>query len=375
MSKAARKRDKWHFLRLGAQWDRAVVPIYEAAARGKCVPLLKTLLTSHCKNECLYCSFRSGRKCPRITWETEKLARVTMHLWKKRKIRGLFLTSSVAKDPDFVTEKQLEVLRYLRSHGYNGYIHLRLMPGTNKHYIKEATQLSDRIGLNLEAPNKSFFSELCPDKGSYKQDVLKRLEWILNEARRLRSLREKPNFGFAKSGVDTQMIVGAVEDNDWQYLQVTEWLYKKLELKRVYYSGFEPLPQTPLEGRPACPPYREYRLYQASFLIRDYKITAQELAKITDEKGYLPNTDPKLALAKKDRHIFPIDLNTAEYEEILRIPRIGPVTAKKILRIRRQKKIRYSFDLDEILGAHMVRKIIPYVEVKDRQLKNFLNKT
>jgi predicted DNA-binding helix-hairpin-helix protein len=281
----------------------------------------------------------------------------------------------VAKDPDFVTEKQLEVLRYLRSHGYNGYIHLRLMPGTNKHYIKEATQLSDRIGLNLEAPNKSFFSELCPDKGSYKQDVLKRLEWILNEARRLRSLREKPNFGFAKSGVDTQMIVGAVEDNDWQYLRVTEWLYKKLELKRVYYSGFEPLPQTPLEGRPACPPYREYRLYQASFLIRDYKITAQELAKITDEKGYLPNTDPKLALAKKDRHIFPIDLNTAEYEEILRIPRIGPVTAKKILRIRRQKKIRYSFDLDEILGAHMVRKIIPYVEVKDRQLKNFLNKT
>jgi predicted DNA-binding helix-hairpin-helix protein len=372
MSKAIRKRDKWHFLRLGAQWDRAVVPIYEAAARGKCIPLLKTLVTSHCKNECLYCSFRSGRKCPRISWEPEKLARITIHLWKKKKIRGLFLTSSVARDPDSVTEKQLEVLRYLRSHGYTGYIHLRLMPGTSKQFIREASELSDRLGLNLEAPNKGFFSELCPDKGSYRQDVLKRLEWILDEAKHLRSLKEKPNFGFARSGVDTQMIVGAIEDNDWQYLQVTEWLYKKLGLKRIYYSGFEPLSQTPLEKHPACPPYREYRLYQASFLIRDYKVAAQELAMITDENGYLPNIDPKLALAKRNRHIFPIDLNTARYEEILKIPHIGPITAKKILKARHQKPIRYSTNLERIIGANLTRKIMPYVEVKDKQLRDFL---
>jgi len=126
MSKAFRRRDKWHFLRLGAQWDRAVVPIYEAAARGKCVPLLKTLLTSHCRNECLYCSFRKGRKLPRITWETQKLAGITIQLWKEKKIRGLFLTSSIAKDPDFITEKQLEVLRILRTRGYTGYVHLRM---------------------------------------------------------------------------------------------------------------------------------------------------------------------------------------------------------------------------------------------------------
>jgi len=372
MSKTIRKRDKWHFLRLGAQWDRAVVPIYEAAARGKCVPLLKTLLTSQCTNECLYCTFRKGRKLPRITWETQKLAKITLQLWKERKIRGLFLTSSIARDPDSITEKQLEVLRYLRTHSYTGYIHLRLMPGTSKHYIREAVELSDRIGLNLEAPNKSFFKELCPDKGNYRQDILKRLEWILDEAKRVKKTAEKPKFGFAKSGIDTQMIVGAVEDNDWQFLQVSEWLYKKLGLKRVYYSGFEPVPHTPLEKRSPCPASREYRLYQASFLIRDYNFTAKELAEITDENGYLPNIDPKLALAKKKKQIFPIDLNTAKYEEILRIPRIGPVTARKILRLRRQRKIRNSTDLARVLGPNLTRKITPYIELKDKQLRDFL---
>lgn len=375
MSKTIRKRDKWHFLRLGAQWDRAAVPIYEAAARGKCVPLLKTLLTSNCTNECLYCSFRKGRKCPRTTWEPRKLAKITMHLWKQGKIRGLFLTSSVAKDPDAVTEKQLEVLRYLRTSGYTGYIHLRLMPGTSRHLIKEAVELSDRLGLNLEAPNKAFFSELCPDKGSYRQDILKRLQWLLNEVQNTKRKREKPRFGFAKSGVDTQIIVGAVNDNDWQLLQVTEWLYKKLKLKRVYYSGFEPIPQTPLENRPPCPPHREHRLYQASFLIRDYGFTTENLAKITDENGNLPNIDPKLALAKANHHMFPIDLNTAKLEEILKIPRIGPATARKILRLRREKKIRFSHDLTPILGASLTRKITPYIEVKDRRLSDFKQET
>jgi len=246
------------------------------------------------------------------------------------------------------------------------------MPGTSRHYIKEAVELADRIGLNLEAPNKSFFSELCPDKGSYKQDVLKRLKWVIDEAERTKKTAKTPKFGYGKSGVDTQMIVGAVNDNDWQFLQATEWLYKRLRLKRVYYSGFEPLLQTPLEKRLPCPAFREYRLYQTSFLIRDYGFTAHELAEITDENGYLPNMDPKLALAKKKKHIFPVDLNTAKYEEIIRIPRIGPVTARKILKLRRQKKIRHSADLIRVLGANLTRKITPYVELKDKQLRDFL---
>ena len=375
MAKPIKRRDKWYFLTLGAKWDRAVVPIYEAAARGKCVPLLKTLLTSHCKNDCKYCAFRAERKCLRTAWNPQKLAEITMHLWSQGKIRGLFLSSSVAKDPDHVTEKQLEVLNNLRSMGYSGYIHLRIMPGTSRHYIKEAVRLADRVGVNLEAPNSDIFDELCPDKGGFKEAILKRLDWIIEEVISLKRKGEVKGrkFGFSRAGIDTQLIVGAVEDNDLQHIRTTEWLYKKLGLRRVYYSGFEPIPQTPLEKRPTCPPWREYRLYQASFLIRDYGITSKELETILNDKGFLPNMDPKRVLAKINPEIFPVDLNTASFHEIVRIPHIGPTTAKKILEARKTKPIKYSSDLEKILGPHLTRKVLQYVEVKDKSLIQFQN--
>ncbi len=373
MAKQIRKRDKWYFLTLGARWDRAVVPIYEAAARGKCVPLLKTLLTSYCKNECAYCAFRASRKCLRTAWEPEKLAKVTLYLWNQGKIRGLFLSSSVAKDPDHITEKQLEVLTLLRNMGYSGYIHLRIMPGTSRYYIKEAVKLADRVGVNIEAPNEDLFAELCPDKGGFKEDIMKRIEWIADEIRSLREERRFSRFGFGRAGIDTQIIVGAVEDNDLQHIKATEWLYRKMGLRRVYYSGFEPIAQTPLENRPSCPPWREYRLYQTSFLIRDYGITAQELEQIVNDQGFLPNIDPKIALAKIYRDIFPIDLNTASFREIVRIPYIGPVTAKKIMEVRKIRPIRYLSDLENILGPNLARKILGYVDVKDKRLTHFQN--
>ena len=375
MAKPIKRRDKWYFLTLGAKWDRAVVPIYEAAARGRCVPLLKTLLTSHCKNDCKYCAFRAERKCLRTAWNPQKLAEITMHLWSQGKIRGLFLSSSVAKDPDHVTEKQLEVLNNLRSMGYSGYIHLRIMPGTSRHYIREAVRLADRVGVNLEAPNSDIFDELCPDKGGFKEAILKRLDWIIEEVISLKRKGEVKGrkFGFSRAGIDTQLIVGAVEDNDLQHIRTTEWLYKKLGLRRVYYSGFEPIPQTPLEKRPTCPPWREYRLYQASFLIRDYGITSKELETILNDKGFLPNMDPKRVLAKINPEIFPVDLNTASFHEIVRIPHIGPTTAKKILEARKTKPIKYSSDLEKILGPHLTRKVLQYVEVKDKSLIQFQN--
>jgi predicted DNA-binding helix-hairpin-helix protein len=371
VSKTLKRRDKWHFLRLGARWDRSVVPIYEAAARGKCVPLLKTLFTSRCRNECTYCAFRAGRKCPRTTWEPKKLAELTKSLWEERKIMGLFLSSSVFKDSDFVTERQLETVRALRNMGYTGYIHLRLMPDVSRHYIREAIELADRVGVNLEAPNKEVFSELCPDKGGFGESVRKRLEWIVDEVRRAKAETTKPKFGFAKAGVDTQMIVGAVDDNDWQHLQTTKWLYKKLGLKRVYYSGFEPVPKTPLERRSACPPSREYRLYQSSFLIRDYGFTVDSFAQIVDDEGFLPNVDPKLAFAKMNPDFFPIDLNTAAYPEILRIPQIGPMTARKIIEARKNVKIWYAGNLERIIGANLTRRVSRYVELKDKRLTDF----
>jgi len=367
-----RQRDRWHLLQLGAEWDRTAVPIYEAAARGKCVPLLKTLLSSQCKNECAYCTFRAGRSCQRMTWEPKKLADVTMHLWRERKICGLFLSSSVSKDPDDVTESQLEVLHILRGMGYTGYIHLRLMPGVSYHYVKEAVELADRVGVNLEAPNKEVFDELCPNKGGFNEAILKRLTWIVDRVQQTKRETVGLKFGYGRAGVDTQMIVGAVDDNDWQYLQVTEWLYKRHNLKRVYYSSFEPITQTPLEKREACPSSREHRLYQSSFLIRDYRFKADSFAPVVDDEGFLPNTDPKLALAKANIDKFPIDLNTATYFEMVQIPRVGPITANRILQARNSFKIKCSADLERVVGANLTRKISQYVDLKDKRLTDFL---
>jgi predicted DNA-binding helix-hairpin-helix protein len=287
---------------------------------------------------------------------------------------GLFLSSSVLGDPDYITEKQLEVLRILRKTEYTGYIHLRVMPGVSRNYITEAVELADRVGINLDAPNREIFSDLCPDKGGFKEAILKRLDWIVDEVRRAKPEAAESKFGFGKAGVDTQMIVGAVSDNDWQYIQTTDRLYKKLGLKRVYYSGFEPVPNTPLEKQSACPPSREYRLYQSSFLIRDYGFTVGAFSQIVNDEGFLPNTDPKLVFAKMNPDMFPIDLNTATYYEIVRIPHVGPLTARKIINARKNAKIRYPSDLEGVLGAGLARRINRYVELKYRKLTDFSQK-
>ena len=306
-----------------------------------------------------------------MAWEPEKLAHVTLHLWRERRITGLFLSSSVSGDPDRVAERQVEVLRILRSIGFTGYIHLRLMPGTSFHFVREAVELADRVGVNLEAPNKEVFDELCPDKGGFNESILKRLTWIVGEVERAKRKADETRYGFARSGVDTQMIVGAVDDNDWQYLQVTEWLYKRHDLKRVYYSGFEPVSQTPLEKHMACPPSREHRLYQCSFLIRDYGFKTDAFTQVVNDEGFLPNTDPKLAFVKANPDIFPIDLNTATYHEIMLIPRIGPTRAKRIMEARKNLKIRYSKDLERTMGARLTRRISQYVTLKDKRITDF----
>ena len=352
------------------------MPIYETAARGKCVPLLKTLLTTHCTNDCAYCSFRAGRKCLRQSWKEEKLARVTMHLWREGKIMGLFLTSSVCRDPDYTTERQLDTLRRLRNLGFTGYIHLRVMPGVSRYCIREAVELADRVGVNLEAPTPDAFDDLCPSKGDYKMDIIKRLEWIAEEVLRARR-RAKDiggvGFGSGRSGVDTQMIVGAVGETDWQHLKATTWLYKSLSLRRVYYSGFEPIERTPLEDWPPCPPHREYRLYQSSFLMRDYGFSLRDFDRIVDDKGFLPNTDPKRVYVSKNMDLFPIDLNEASYCDIVKIPRVGPMTAKKIMKARENTKVRHLSDLEKAIGPRLARAVAQYADLKEKRLTHWLS--
>jgi predicted DNA-binding helix-hairpin-helix protein len=248
------------------------------------------------------------------------------------------------------------------------------MPGVSQYYVKEAVELADRVGVNLEAANKDDFDELCPNKGGFNEAILKRLTWIVNEVQHSKREAAYSKFGFGRSGVDTQMIVGALDDNDWQYVQTTEWLYMTQSLKRVYYSSFEPIAQTPLERRATCPKSREHRLYKCSFLIRDYGFKADTLAPIIDDKGFLPNADPKLALARNEADMFPLDPNTATYFELVRIPNVGPLTAKKIMQTRSNRKIRASADLEPVLGAHLTRRISPYIELKDKKLTDFKGK-
>jgi len=167
------------------------------------------------------------------------------------------------------------------------------MPGVSRYCIRESVELADRVGVNLEAPTPDAFDDLCSSKGDYRVDIVKRLEWIAEEVLRARR-RAKDiggvGFGFGRSGVDTQMIVGAVGETDWQHLKATTWLYRSLNLRRVYYSGFEPIEPTPLEDRPPCPAYREYRLYQSSFLMRDYGFSLRDFGRIVDDKGFLLNS-------------------------------------------------------------------------------------
>ena len=367
------QHDRWHFLTMDARWDKTSVPIFEAAARGRCVPLLKTLLTSHCTNSCNYCPFRAGRGFERQSWNEEKLAGITMQLWKERKITGLFLSSSVLKDPDKVTERQLCVLRKLRAMEFTGYVHLRLMPGTSRHYVREAVELSDRVGVNLEAPSAETFQELCPDKGGYKEAVLKRLGWVVEEVQRAKSSCFDAKFGYGRSGVDTQMIVGAVGENDWTHLETTVKLYSSLGLKRVFFSSFKPVKDTPFEDKPSCPSYREYRLYQCSFLFRDYKFGIKDFVDVVDDKGFLPNEDPKALFVKNNMELFPLNLNEASYYDILKIPRIGPVTAQKIIIYKKTQKIRRLSDLEKAAGQKLARVIAPYVDMIDgKPLVRFL---
>lgn len=361
-------KPKWRVLIEESKWDVHRVPIFRASSRGKTVPLLKTLLTNACRYSCLYCPFRREKSGERVSWKPEELVDVTLKLWSKGVIKGLFLSSSVGGDPDYIVEKQVEIVEALRSRGFNGYVHLRLMPGTSKDLVWRAASVADRIGVNIEAPDKNFFEEIAPDKGDFKNDILKRLEWCIRAEEHLKNSRRLISgikWGRLRSGVDTQVIVGSWGDTDIQHLKITEELYR-LGLKRVYYSGFQPVLDTPLEVFPETKKSRVYRLYQASFLIRDYGFTTEMLENIL-ERGYLPDKNPKIAFAEANRDLYPISLEDASYHELLLVPGIGPKSASRIIEERSVKKLRVE-DIVRILGVKRSRLALRYLEVSSYKI-------
>jgi len=322
---------------------------------GKPIALLKTLLTSACERDCAYCAFRQGRDFRRVAFTPDELARLFAQLHRKGVAEGIFLSSGVAGGGPHTQDRLIATAELLRHrYTFRGYIHLKVMPGAEREQILAAMRLADRVSVNLEAPNSERLASLAPRK-VFAEELLQRLRWI-EEIR-----REVPGRWPSST---TQFVVGAAGESDVELLTTTEFLHRQVGLARAYFSGFAPVPDTPLEGRPPTPPLRERRLYQSSFLLRDYGFTVEELP--FDAGGDLPlESDPKLAWARFHLAHTPVEINTAERRDLLRVPGIGPVGAEKLLRERRRGRLRDLADLRK-LGI-IAQRTAPFILLDGRR--------
>lgn len=301
---------------------------------GKTTPLLKSMLTTACENNCHYCIFRRPRNLQRYSFTPEEMADAFMKMVHRGMVQGLFLSSGVvgsgAKSQDRLI-KTIEILR-TRLH-YRGYIHLKVMPGAEEAQIERSMELCDRVSINLEGVTPERLKFLAPMKNLYG-DLFPRIQMM----GQFRKSRLQNHVAEKTASITTQLVVGVAGETDVETLQLSEVLYKRYGLARVYYSGFQPVTDTPLESYPAMDYSRYIRLYQASFLLRDYGFGMEELP--FQSGGFLPlEVDPKLALARENFSESPVEVNQADIETLLRIPGIGKLGAERIYNSRKQGKL------------------------------------
>ncbi len=303
---------------------------------GGSVLLLKTLLSSACERDCYYCPFRAGRDFRRAAFQPDEFAALFSKLNQSGLAEGLFISSGVAGGGVRTMERLLASAEILRKkYQYRGYLHLKIMPGAEKEQVYRAMQLADRISVNLEAPGTARLSRLAPHK-VFIEELLRPLQW----AEEMRQNFPARNFWNRKyPSLVTQFVAGGADESDLELLSMTEWLHKNVRLKRAYFSAFHPVPDTPMENKPAVSPKRELRLYQASFLLRDYGFELEDLPFAADNNLPL-ETDPKQAWARANLLHAPIEINQAEKRELIKIPGIGLKGADAILRARRIRKLR-----------------------------------
>lgn len=314
------------------------------AGDGRCISLLKVLMTNACTYDCKYCVNRHSNDTPRATFSPRELADLTINFYKRNYIEGLFLSSGVLKNPDYTCEQMIESLRILREeYRFSGYIHAKAIPGANSALLARLGLLVDRMSVNIELPSQSSLALLAPDKS--KDSILLPMGYIHNRivenSSDLVKYRHEPRF--APAGQSTQMIIGASPETDYQILNLTEGLYKKYALKRVFFSAYMPMNEnTLLPSIHTKPPLlREHRLYQADWLLRFYGFSAGE---ILDEKNqsFNPYLDPKCNWALNHMEFFPMEVNRVSYEELLRVPGIGLTSAKQILTARRAGSLHFN---------------------------------
>lgn len=324
---------------------------------GKNILLLKTLLSSACERDCFYCPFRAGRDFRRATFQPEEFANLFSKLNQSGAADGMFLSSGLAGGGARTQDKLLDTADILRNKlGFRGYIHLKIMPGAEKAQVYRAMQLADRVSVNLEAPNTDRLARLAPHK-QFLDELLQPLKWV-EEIRRTVPSYKGWN-GRWPSSV-TQFVAGGADESDLELLTTTEWLHKNVRLQRAYFSAFSPIRDTPLENKAATDPLREHRLYQASFLLRDYGFDLEDLPFV--DGGNLPlATDPKLAWAQNNLSERPVEINRADKRELMRIPGIGPKGAEAILRARREGRLRELSNLRK-LGIS-IQRAAPFVMV------------
>lgn len=264
-------------------------------------------------------------------------------------VQGLFLSSAVPGNPDQVTNKMIETVKIIRfRYNFRGYIHLKALPGVSRENIRQLCSLADRVSLNLETPSKHF-PELTSTK-VFQSDLMKRISWLKDF---------EPS-----SGITTQFVVGAASESDAEILDMMDELYHKFSLRRIYFSAFEPVSGTPLEKLPAAPARREFRLYQADWLLRVYNFDHKAITSILTDDGFLPmDKDPKLTWAINNPELFPVDINAADFNQLLVVPGIGPQTAKKLLDVREKTQFKSFPDL---LKAGIRKAAFPFVSVKGK---------
>jgi putative DNA modification/repair radical SAM protein len=341
------------------------------APDGRCISLLKVLLTNACNYDCLYCVNRTSSNVPRARFTTDEIVKLTLDFYRRNYIEGLFLSSGIIRSADYTMEQVVSVARKLREeHHFRGYIHLKTIPEADDALITEAGRYADRLSINIEVPEEDSLARLAPEKDVRAiRRTMGRLRLKLDEATEAqkkaqlsKASKTKPP-RFAPAGQSTQMIVGADASNDQTILATSANLYGAYRLKRVYYSAFSPIPDSSRALPLSAPPLmREHRLYQADWLMRFYGFDVEE---IVEGAGWLPlDIDPKLAWALRHRDRFPLDVATASREELLRVPGFGTKTVDRIIATRRVTSIRAA----DLTRLHIPKqKALPFIVLSDHR--------
>jgi predicted DNA-binding helix-hairpin-helix protein len=334
---------------------------YQAADLAECIthvttptgkkPVLKTMMTTACEKNCFYCPFRAGRsKTRRLTFRPDEMARTFDSIQRAGLVDGIFLSSGIINGGVTTQDKIIDTIEIIRrKYGYRGYVHVKIMPGAERDQLQRAMQLADRVSINLEAPTTERLHALAPKK-DFNDELLRRLMWA-------GELRQNTQQKLAS--IVTQFVVGAVGDTDLELLSMTERLHRQGGLARAYFSAFSPVIQTPFEELEAVSPRREHRLYQSSFLLRDYGWDVEDLP-FTGDGNLNLNVDPKRAWADQHLRQSPVDLMRADREALLRVPGIGPKGADAILKARGSGHLRELAHLRR-LGIRAPEGIAPYI--------------